>query len=428
MRTIPSSIAPEVFDGFTRGDRDALRQLFEEYAPSLAESADSEVHIDVAAAHIVEHLFERAWQERRDFTSPETLHDWLVSETHALSVREQVRRASLRRFDAREQVLHASTATPLVSYDVAAGWSRLQHRIEQLDVDPTEAAAQRFEVTRHDAAEHIAHVGEGISQKVIVGGVVLLLAVASILYWGMERAGAGFKVTRALADKEAHAITTTVGERARVKLEDGTQVTMGADDSLIVPKAFNQAFRAVKLLGAARFEVASNPKLPFEVRAGNLQIVATGTTFTISAYANDAVIVTVQEGAVQVTLGKDVRELSKGAALMLTGDSTLAVPTPAQMQEATAWVDGTFVIADRELRSTLPMFRRWYRMDLRPEVKLLERRVSMTVPLDSTDVAIRALERAAHVKQIWVKQAMVLVDAPEVPSPATTTKASKARK
>ncbi len=418
MRTIPTTIAPNTFTGLVGGDRSALHLLFDEYAPALADSADDEVHVETAAAHIVEHVFERAWQERRDFTSPEGLHDWFVRETHAMSVREQVRRAGLRRFDAREEVTRATgPSKPHADYDVAAGWARLAHRLDLAEVDPTAAAALRYEASRHGAAEHIAHVGEGLPIKRIVGGAAVVLVVGAALLWKMQSAGADFRVTRALADSKAHAIGTSVGERSRVKLEDGTQVTMAADDSVTVPEAFNQDFRAVKLRGAARFEVASNPKLPFEVRAGAMQIVATGTTFTVSAYAGDPVVVTVQDGAVRVTVGKEVRTVSSGSGMMLSSDSVLSEPTAAQRDEATTWVDGRFVIADRTLRASLPMFQRWFSMDLRPETRLLERRVSMSVPLDSGMKAIAALEHVAHVKQIWVRSQMVVVDAPAVARP-----------
>ena len=413
MRTVPTTIAPDTFTGLVSGDRSALHQLFDEYAPALAESADDEVHVETAAAHIVEHVFERAWQERRDFTSPEGLHDWFVSETHAMSVREQVRRAGLRRFDAREDVTRvAGAAQPHADYDVAAGWARLAHRLDLAEVDPAAAAALRYEASRHGAAEHIAHVGEDQPIKLLIGGAAVLLAIGAFIFWKVQSAGADLRVTRALAATQAHAIGTALGERARVKLEDGTQVTMAADDSVTVPKAFNEDFRAVKLRGAARFEVASNPKLPFEVRAGAMQIVATGTTFTVSAYADEPVVVTVQDGAVRVTVGKDVRTVSSGAGLMLSENGVLSEPTAAQRDEATTWVEGRFVIADRTVRTSLPMFRRWFSMDLRPEQRLLDRRVSMSVPIDSGLKAIAALEQVAQVKQIWLRSQMVVVDAP----------------
>ncbi len=417
MRTMPSAVTPEIYAGLVRGEKDALHRLFDEYAPSLGDSADSEVHADTATAHIVENLFDRVWNERTTFTAPEELHSWLVRETHAMSARELSRRASLRRFDEREKVQHAVQTAAHVEYDVVAGWARLMHRIELEEIDPKVAAAERFAASKHGTAEHIAHVGEGLSWKVIAGAVLAVGAVAAALYWGMDRAGADFKVTRALADKESHAITTTLGQSAAVKLDDGTRVVMGADDSMTVPKAFNRDLRAVGLVGAAQFTVASNPKLPFQVRAGRMQIVATGTTFTVSAYKDAPVIVTVQEGAVKVTVNKEERDVAVGSGLMLVADSVLSVPTSAQMDEATKWVDGRLVIANRTLRDALPMFRRWYHMDLRPEVKLLDRSFSMSARLDNADSAIVALEQAAHVKRIWLKQQMVLVDAPAAPAP-----------
>ncbi len=417
MHTIPSAVAPEIFAGLTRGEKTALRHLFEEFAPSLADAADAEVHADTATAHIVENLFDRLWRERATFVSADQLHDWIIHESHEMSARELARRASLRRFDEREHVKRSSATSPHVEYDPAVGWARLSQRIALQEVDPRVAAAERFEASKHGAAEHIAHVGEGLSWKLIAGGVLLVAAIGSGLYLVLDRAGADFRVTRALSDKEAHAVTTKAGESASVKLDDGTQVVMGADDSITVPKAFNRDLRAVGLVGAARFIVASNPKLPFEVHAGRMRIVAIGTTFTVSAYKDEPVVVTVQTGAIRASLGKDERDVAAGSGLMLSQDSVLSVPTAEQMDEATHWADGRLVIANRTLRDALPAFRRWYLMDLRPEVKLLDRTFSMSAPIDNGDSALVALERAAHVKRIWMKQQMVLVDAPAAPAP-----------
>lgn len=422
MRTIPSSVAPDVYTDLMRGERDALRRLFEEYAPALVESADSALHAEVASAHVVEHLFESTWHKRDDFTSPEALHDWLTTETPAMAHREQARRAGLRHFDGHQQVQHAAPATPLGGYDVAAGWARVVHRIEAIDADPETGAALRHAASRHGAAEHIAHVGEGVNRKMILGGAALLLALFTVFYFGMERAGADFKVTQALADKEAHAITTAVGERASVKLDDGTQVMLGADASIIVPKQFNRELRALKLRGSARFSVASNPKLPFDVRAGKMTIVATGTTFTVSEGDGGPVVVSVQEGTVQVTAGEVTRDLTSGSSLMLSADGALSEPTTEQRDEATAWADGYLVIVNRPLRDALSVLRRWYKLDMRPQVTLLDRTISMRSRLGFEDSAIVALELAGNVKQTWAGKQMLLVDKAAVPAPARKAK------
>ncbi len=422
MRTIPSTIAPEVYNDLMRGERDALRRLFEEYAPALVESADAALHADVASAHVVEHLFESTWHKRHDFSSPEALHDWLTAETHSMAHREQARRAGLRHFEGHQKSQHASPAAPLGGYDVAAGWARVVQRIEAIDADPETGAALRHAASRHGAAEHIAHVGEGLNRKYILGGVGLLLALFSIFYFGMERAGADFKVTQALADKDAHAIATTVGERASVKLDDGTQVMLGADASITVPKQFNRELRALKLRGSARFVVASNPTLPFDVRAGDMKIVATGTTFTVSEGDGGPVVVGVQEGAVQVTAGEVTRDVQSGSSLMLSANGVLSEPTAAQRDEAIAWADGYLVIANRPLRDALPVLRRWYKLDLRPQTTLLDRPISMRSRLGFEDSAIVALELAGNVKQTWVGKQMLLVDNPVVATPAKKRK------
>lgn len=417
MLMIPATVAPELHRGLVQGDREALHRLFDEYAAPLAEAAQAEVHTPAAAAHVVEHLFERAWHERRDVSSPEGLHDWLVGETHVMALREEARRASLRRFEGHEAG-GAHKATPAgfnsAPYDVVAGWARVVARLDAAAADPSAGQALRRESARHGAAEHMKEVGKGVSTKVMVGGVVACFALASVIGYSMDRATEGLTVTRALADKGAHAVGTRAGQRGEAKLDDGTKVEIGADASVIVPKQFNREFRAVKVLGAARFTVAPNPKLPFEVRAGAMSIVATGTTFTVSAYDDAPVVVSVQEGTVRVTVNTVTRDVPAGQGLVLLPNGQLGVPNVDQRDEATAWADGRLVIANRTLKDALPVLKRWYALDLRPDAGLLDRTFWMSSRLGYADSAVTALEQAARVKQVWAGKQMLLVDNPAV--------------
>ncbi|MBI3790521.1 MAG: hypothetical protein HY275_06555, partial [Gemmatimonadetes bacterium] len=137
-----------------------------------------------------------------------------------------------------------------------------------------------------------------------------------------------------------------------------------------------------------------------------------GTTFTVSAYDDAPVLLSVQEGSVKVTVDQDVRSVAAGSALMLSRDGALSAPTAEQRDEATAWADGRLVIANRTLRDALPLLKRWYQLDLRPDAGLLDRPVWMTARVGFADSAIVALEQAAHVKQLWAGKQMVLVDDP----------------
>ncbi|MCC7053183.1 MAG: FecR domain-containing protein [Gemmatimonadaceae bacterium] len=420
MQALPSTVAPDVFTGLVAGERDALRRLFDSFAPSLAAAVDENVGADSATSHIIDALFLEAWHERATFTSPDALHDWLVRESQALSARELARRARLRRFEEREHIHREPTAAPHAPFDVAAGWTRVTAQLDHTGDDATRAAEARLEASKHGAAEHIAHVGEGIPRKVLVGGAIGFVALASAIFWGMDRAGMDVRLKQAIASKDAHAITTGSGQRATVKLDDGTQVTMAADDSITVAAGFNRELRAVSVTGAARFTVAPNPKLPFHAFAGRMHVVATGTTFTVSAWKDEPVSVAVQEGSVTVTVGDQTREVAAGAGLQLSADSVLTDATPEQVAETAQWADGRLVIANRTLKASLPVFRRWYLMDLRPEVKLLDRPVSISVPVDKGDSAIVALQQSANVERIWVNGQTVIVDAP--PKGASATK------
>ncbi len=415
MLTIPSDIAPEVHAGIASGEREALHRLYNDFAPALVDAASAEVQSATAAEHVVDHLFERAWTERAKLSTPALLHGFLVAEVHVMALHAQARRASLHRFEQHEQVAVAHTAARSAAFDRDAGWQRVLARIAAAEADPAAVHEVRHEASRHGTAAHLAGVGKGIPRKFVIGGVVVaaVVMVGAILL--LEEMGEGSRVTQALADKAAQAIITRTGQRGDLVLDDGTKVTLGADATLTVPKAFNRTMRAVRVVGAARFVVAANAKLPFEVRAGRMQAVATGTTFTVSAYDDTPVVLSVQEGSVQVTVGGTPRTVQAGGGLMVAADGALTEPTAGRRDEATTWADGQLTLVDRPLRDVLPMLRRWYQLDLRPAEALLDRSVTMTAKLGFADSAIVALEQAALVKQLWAGKQMILVDAPKAP-------------
>ena len=82
------------------------------------------------------------------------------------------------------------------------------------------------------------------------------------------------------------------------------------------------------------------------------------------------------------------------------------------MAEATAWASGRLVVSNRTIKDLLPILKRWYNVEVRAEPALLTRSVTMNAALGRTDSVITALEIAGNVKQIYLKQQMVLTDAP----------------
>lgn len=85
---------------------------------------------------------------------------------------------------------------------------------------------------------------------------------------------------------------TPVGSKGIVTLPDGTQVWLNAGSKLSYPASYNQKERIVKLEGEGYFDVVTNPKKPFIVKARDLNIKAYGTSFNVKAYNDEKEVIT----------------------------------------------------------------------------------------------------------------------------------------
>lgn len=94
---------------------------------------------------------------------------------------------------------------------------------------------------------------------------------------------------------------TPAGQRAMVKLQDGTTVWLNACSSLRYPGSFSSSERRVHLDGEAFFEVTPNPGQPFIVSTSKLDIKVLGTKFNVYAYSTQEEFLTsVTEGSVEI--------------------------------------------------------------------------------------------------------------------------------
>ena len=93
------------------------------------------------------------------------------------------------------------------------------------------------------------------------------------------------------------------GKRFKLKLSDGTTVSLNAGSSLRYPEQFGlNGNRNVYLTGEAFFEVAKDKLHPFIVNANQVDIKVLGTKFNVSAYPeNPTVNGTLIEGSIQMS-------------------------------------------------------------------------------------------------------------------------------
>src|SRR5690606_13337061 len=98
----------------------------------------------------------------------------------------------------------------------------------------------------------------------------------------------------------ARTYTTRPGQRAEMRLPDGTRVVLSVASTLRVPESYGDRSRSVALEGEAYFEVAHDDARPFRVHTARAIATDLGTRFGVRAYSGDAVTVVVREGAVSL--------------------------------------------------------------------------------------------------------------------------------
>jgi len=160
---------------------------------------------------------------------------------------------------------------------------------------------------------------------------------------------------------EWHTLTNNSAGKYELTLNDGTEVYLDIASSITYPTTFAGKDRQVVITGQTYFKVKHNKQSPFRVKAGNQTIEDIGTEFNINAYQDGAgVTTTLVEGAVQVqsTLDGDVVTLKPGQLAQATGKE-LEVK-PADLEAATAWLQGKLVFHRQSLESILKNVARIY--------------------------------------------------------------------
>ena len=389
------------------GDENALKQAFLAHYPALSKEAQLGLGDDALALvpKVVEGAFVRAWDARGKLKSPADLNAFLIDDVHHAAARALSRRAAAHRFGgALPHEAHA------VSHEVNpdVSWTHIQAALHGQDHSASSLAAVAA-ASRHDAADHIGALGKSKSIAVAAAlGAVAIVAVVGGMY-AMDKAAAKVRVTKALAASDVRVINTPPGRAGTINLGDGSTAHMAPESKLTIPKDFSPSLRGVGVEGATTFDVAKGLEQQFEVHARNAIVVATGTSFTVSAYPADSqAIVVVKEGSVEVRQGEVMRPVSAGTGLVVRDNGTMRIATAEEREEASGWATGTLAVEDRPLREALVKVKRWYGYDIRvPHDSLLTRKVTMRASLDSGMQAIRLIEKSSGLEFGYAGQNMV---------------------
>ena len=389
------------------GDENALKQAFLTHYPALSKEAQIGLGDDAIALvpKVVEGAFVRAWDARGKIRTVDDLNAFLIDDVHHAAARALSRRAAAHRFGGT-----AAHSAHAVSGEMnpEQSWMHIQHALHGEEHSSSTLAAVAA-ASRHEAADHIGAVGK--SKSIVLAATLGAVAIAAVVggMYAMDQAAAKMKVTKALGGSDVRVINTPPGRAGTIDLGDGSTAHMAPESKLTIPKDFGPTLRGVGIEGATTFDVAKGLPQQFEVHARNAVVVATGTSFTVSAYPADSqMTVVVSEGAVDIKLGEVVRSVGAGAGLVVNDKGTIRVATAEERDEASGWRTGTLALQNRSLKDALAHVKRWYGYEIRvPHESLLARKVTVRASLDSGMQAIRLIEQSSGLEFGYAGQNMV---------------------
>lgn len=167
----------------------------------------------------------------------------------------------------------------------------------------------------------------------------------------------------AAASQEYH-VTVDKGERATVKLPDGTKVLLNASSSLSYPSSFAYNNRTVELEGEAYFEVTRDTEHPFIVQTEEAKIQVLGTTFNVNTTMENTFFETsLVEGKVEV-----IPTNSTVKSLILLPNQKIQYNRQTREWHTldtdlwfeTAWTRGDLVFLSQPLASVFKELERFY--------------------------------------------------------------------
>ncbi|EHQ28136.1 FecR family protein [Mucilaginibacter paludis] len=148
-------------------------------------------------------------------------------------------------------------------------------------------------------------------------------------------------------------VETKPGERLKLTLPDGSNVTLNAGTRLSYPQRFNHKKREVVLLsGEAYFDIKHDIKKPFIVNADKTRTTVLGTAFNIRAYSFIGdVTVTVASG--KVAVNSQSGQARGKACFLLPNEQITYNKTSGEMQksevkaqDAMGWMDGRLIFTN----------------------------------------------------------------------------------
>src|SRR5690606_32069287 len=173
------------------------------------------------------------------------------------------------------------------------------------------------------------------------------------------------------AENANHSILIPKGMQYQLTLPDGSRVWLNAASSMTFPVQFSGSKRVVKLNGEAFFDIKHDAAKPFIVETPLQSLEVLGTTFNVSAYADDGYVKTsLVSGSVRID--RSMHGNAIGSSLVLSpGEESLAKEGSQVIKQRkvdtrhiATWRTGVFTFHNEPVEDVMRKVARWYDIEV----------------------------------------------------------------
>ncbi|MBM3909013.1 MAG: FecR domain-containing protein [Gemmatimonadetes bacterium] len=396
---MPASLAPmspELFADFKAGKENALEQFFRANFEAFTQEANEKLEDLGGAQKVAASAILDAWDRRAKLESVEQLGTLMHQAVNGEAAHELRRRGAAQHMAGS----HAKPHEPTPPESLEQWWTKVSAVLHAPHPDAAETARKIAEQRRHDAAAHMKKVAGRKRPGVYVIVALLALVGAAVPLWYLNKGAVATKAQQLLDKQDAKSMRSNDGQRGTVTMEDSVVVRLGSATTVKYTKSYPLDARAMQIVGVAAIKA---PKLdsPLLVRVGNIWVLASDAEFIGRSFAEDSssAMLKVLSGSVTVQDELEQKPLAAGQTMLVLSNGTFMDLDEAKASLYFSWADGQFVSSNQPLRKVLTELKKWFALSIAPkDSSFLDRPVSMTAPLDSTKIAIKALEEGAAVK------------------------------
>jgi len=283
----------------------------------------------------------------------------------------------LHRADVQKpEPLHEITfRTPEISDDhIDQQWLKLTRTIDQTP-----------EITQAGSAS------KWVAYRVVAAMALLLLTGSAIWTY--------------VSSPSMHTYATHYGETARVKLPDGSLVTLNAHSKLTYQDWEVEKDREVWLEGEAFFEVQKKKrpggKVKFVVHTADLHVEVLGTRFNVSDRGNRTQVV-LEEGKIRLHLTKEtgtIIYMKPGELIEYVDSAPLPFKRAVDPHSFVSWKDDQLVLNGKSMQDIAQLVTENYGIEvIIQDTKTARLQLQGSIPAHNLDELIEALTLAADIK------------------------------